>query len=390
MQLDPIQFIEYRHSIGLVIASLFVSIAASITGLFIIGGIDSKSDAQKKLSVALSSISLGGGIWSMHFVAMLGLRLSEPFYYDAAVTLASALFAILIVGAALILLHFTQQTHTKIIAAASFISFGVLVMHYMGMAALQTCQAVYTTEGIAISAVAAFALCYLSLKITYNQSSNINTLLGAISLGTAVFCVHFIALHNSTFLSMPQLPELGPVISNEVLALVVIFASFIIFGAFLLMSVTFLVPKKKLTSNISLKSKIREEEDPTILAANKEAKAQKPDSIAGYSRIPCAQDGGTIFVDPANVVMIQAEGHYTHIFTETSKYFCVWSISMADKRLKPHGFLKTHRSYLINPNFVRAFERNKNNGVCRFSPTFIPSIPVSRTNLKTVREVLGI
>ena len=46
----------------------------------------------------------------MHFVAMLGMQMPSLFYYDAAITLASALTAILIVGAALILLHFAKRS----------------------------------------------------------------------------------------------------------------------------------------------------------------------------------------------------------------------------------------------------------------------------------------
>ncbi len=51
----------------------------------------------RKLSVSLAAVALGGGIWSMHFVAMLGLQLPIPIYYDAMIMLGSALVAILMV-----------------------------------------------------------------------------------------------------------------------------------------------------------------------------------------------------------------------------------------------------------------------------------------------------
>ena len=52
--------------------------------------------------MVVAAVVLGG----MHFVAMLGLQLPILFYYDGLYTLISALIAILLVGAALLFLHF--------------------------------------------------------------------------------------------------------------------------------------------------------------------------------------------------------------------------------------------------------------------------------------------
>ena len=98
------EFLEYSHSLWLVVASLSVSLVAAFTGFSLTRGIAAQPVAMRKLSVTLAAIALGGGIWSMHFVAMLGLQLPIPIYYDAMITLGSALIAILMVGAALLLL----------------------------------------------------------------------------------------------------------------------------------------------------------------------------------------------------------------------------------------------------------------------------------------------
>jgi hypothetical protein len=97
--------------------SCVVALVAGFTGLSLTRGLAKKPVAQKKVSIALASVALGGGIWAMHFVAMLGLQLPILFYYDAAITLVSALSAILIVGAALILLHFAPRTPGLILLA---------------------------------------------------------------------------------------------------------------------------------------------------------------------------------------------------------------------------------------------------------------------------------
>ena len=67
--------IEYGHNGLLVFLSLLVALVAGFTGLSLTKDPSSKSFSQRKIAVALSSFALGGGIWSKHFVAMLGLQM---------------------------------------------------------------------------------------------------------------------------------------------------------------------------------------------------------------------------------------------------------------------------------------------------------------------------
>ena len=74
----------------------------------------------------MAAVALGGGIWSMHFVAMLGLSLPVMVFYDAAITLASALIAILVVAVALMILHFFVRTSLNIVLAGCIVGTGIL------------------------------------------------------------------------------------------------------------------------------------------------------------------------------------------------------------------------------------------------------------------------
>ena len=107
--------LEFSHNSGLVVASFLIALVAGFTGLTLTKDLSQKSFSQRKIAVSLASVALGGGIWSMHFVAMLGLQMPILFYYDAAITLASALLAILIVGVALGLLHFFERKRARIV-----------------------------------------------------------------------------------------------------------------------------------------------------------------------------------------------------------------------------------------------------------------------------------
>ncbi|WP_433989632.1 hypothetical protein SuNHUV7_03070 (plasmid) [Pseudoseohaeicola sp. NH-UV-7] len=362
------EFLTVNHSSFLIAMSCIVALVAGFTGLSLTRDLSEKPMFQKKAAIALAAIALGGGIWAMHFVAMLGLKLPILFYYDAAITLVSALSAILLVGAALILLHFARRTPLIISLAGAIVGIGILVMHYIGMAGLELCRAVYTTSGVVFSSVVAIGLCVLAFWIAYGKRTKRNIVLGTICFAAAVCSVHFLAISQTNFVQEPNVAEFGPAMSNETLALGVIFFSFVIFGACLWVSVTYLV------------------------APGSEAKRPEPQperQLNAELQIPCEADGHKIFVRAKDVMFVRADGHYTQIYTENERLFCVWPITVAFKRLLPLGFLQTHRSYMVNPARVSRFERTKDKGRCLFDRGDLPPAPVSRSKLKMVQDVLA-
>ena len=240
------------------------------------------------MAVALASVALGGGIWSMHFVAMLGLQLPVLFYYDAAITLLSALTGILIVGGALIVLHFMERTPTTILSAGAMIGAGILVMHYIGMAGLELCRAVYSLPGVVLSSVVAIALCMLAVWIAYNRRTNRNIFLGTVCFGVAVVSVHFLAMAGTQFIAQPQTDVFGPAISNEFLAIGVILTSFVIFGAFLWVSTTYLD-----AAPIEPRTKAA----PEVTQPPSTPHPTTPSSL----QIPCEREGGKVFVSANDV-----------------------------------------------------------------------------------------
>mgnify|MGYP001105557381 FL=1 len=363
------EYIAFSHNFFLVSMSCIVATVAGFTGLSLTRNLSKKSVPEKAISVALAAVALGGGIWSMHFVAMLGLQLPVLFYYDAAITLVSAFLAILIVGCALILLHFLERTSFTILAAGALVGGGILVMHYIGMAGLELCRAIYTPAGIAMSSAIAIAMCMSAFWVAYGQRTNRNILLGTLCFAGAVCSVHFFAMAGTKFVVVPQGAEFGPRMSNEILALVVIFTSFVISGAFLWVGITYLEPRptQKLTPIDEI----------------------DPNAGAPKLQIPCERDGLRVYVSPSEVMMLRADGHYTQIYTQAGRMFCVWPITEATKKLLPHGFLQTHRSYLVNPMKVLRFERSKYKGHCVFSSSNLLSAPVSRSKLRETQDALS-
>jgi NO-binding membrane sensor protein with MHYT domain len=298
---------------------------------------------------------------------MLGLQLPVLFYYDAAITLVSALTAILIVGGALTLLHFVERNSFIITFAGGIVGVGILVMHYIGMAGLELCSAIYTPLGIGVSSIVAIGMCVLAFWIAYGERTNRNIILGTLCFSIAVCSVHFFAMARTSFVAVPSGAEFGPLMSNETLALGVIFFSFVLFGACLWVSVTYLVSPQsaKLTASDVAQTTVRR-----LL-------------------IPCERDGRRVFIAPDEVSFVRADGHYSQVYTDNDRLFCVWPVTEATKRLVPLGFLQTHRSYLVNPERVSRFERSKDKGRCVFLAPNLPPAPVSRSKLKTIQDTLA-
>lgn len=368
------EFLSVNHSSFLVAMSCIVALVAGFTGLSLTRDLSEKPMFQKKASIALASVALGGGIWAMHFVAMLGLKLPILFYYDAAITLVSALSAILLVGAALILLHFAERTPKMIATAGGIVGVGVLVMHYIGMAGLELCRAVYSPSGVFVSSIVAIGMCMLAFWIAYGHRTNRNIVLGTLCFAVAVCSVHFLAMTGTNFVAEPNTSDFGPSMSNETLALGVIFFSFVIFGACLWVSVTYLV------------FQAAPEPRQAVVAAPQEPRAVEP---IGGLQIPCERDGGKVFVRSEDVSFVRADGHYTQVYTDNERLFCAWPITETVDRLMPIGFLQTHRSYLVNPAHVSRFERTKDKGRCIFGAE-LPPAPVSRSKLKLVQDALAL
>jgi len=342
---------------------------AAFTGLSLTRGASTLEPERRKRVVALAAVVLGGGIWAMHFVAMLGLQLPILFYYDALYTLISALIAILLVGAALLLLHFLPRTRPRMVAAGAVMGLGILGMHYVGMAGMELCRPVYSVWGVALAVLGALALSSLAVLIAYGARTRGNILLGTGVFGLCVVLVHFAAMWGTSFAADPGTQAVGPAISNEALAMGVVVAAFLISGAFLLTGVTFIEPDN---------AQMLEASPPTV------------DPSSASSNVPYEAEGRTHFVEPTEVAAIRAEGHYTILYCGSEKRFCPWSISEAEHRLSTHHFIRAHRSYLINPGHVTEFKRLKDTGALFFEGVAaLPKVPVSRSRLAEVRAALG-
>jgi DNA-binding LytR/AlgR family response regulator len=70
------------------------------------------------------------------------------------------------------------------------------------------------------------------------------------------------------------------------------------------------------------------------------------------SRIAIKAKGRILFIDPADVVTVEAQGNYVLLRRMSGTNLLRESMSAVAEKLRPYGFVRIHRSVLINPSFV--------------------------------------
>ncbi|MFC5665247.1 MHYT domain-containing protein [Kitasatospora misakiensis] len=149
--------------------------------------------AARRNWLGFAAVSLGGGIWSMHFIAMLGFAVrGAEIRYDVPLTVLSLVVAITVVGIGLFTVGYSTRPTGALLVGGVFTGLGVAAMHYLGMAAMRLPGTISYDKvivgisiGIAIFAATAALWAALNLK-------GIGVLLAAAPvMGVAVCAMHF-------------------------------------------------------------------------------------------------------------------------------------------------------------------------------------------------------
>ena len=149
--------------------SIVIAVLASFTALTLAGRVKEAVGRARMVWLVGAATALGGGIWSMHFVAMLAFSLQMPIQYNVALTVISLVAAIVVT--ALALYTVTRWSGLRSLGTAGFFAgIGVATMHYMGMAAMEMNATVSYDPlifgaSIVIAIVAATAALWLALNL---------------------------------------------------------------------------------------------------------------------------------------------------------------------------------------------------------------------------------
>ncbi|MFS0692132.1 MHYT domain-containing protein [Streptomyces nitrosporeus] len=143
--------------------------------------------------LALGATSIGSGIWTMHFVAMLGFSVrGTPVAYDRPLTFASLAVAVVMVGIGIFIVGYRGATRMALVTGGTITGLGVASMHYLGMAGmLFEGRFAYDTLTVTLSVVIAVVAATTALWAAVSVHGFLPSLGASVVMGVAVSGMHY-------------------------------------------------------------------------------------------------------------------------------------------------------------------------------------------------------
>jgi NO-binding membrane sensor protein with MHYT domain len=228
-RLDPATAYPGTYNLTLVATSVAIAILAALVALSISGRIIAATTPRARYFWAgAGAISMGGGIWSMHFIGMLAFSLPCGVTYDPLGTILSMIPGMLASGVALVAISKPDEPGLgRLSVGAVLMGGGIAAMHYSGMAAMRPEALLrYSLGWVALSIVVAMVLAFVSLSIRFQfhrlPSSRMGaTIVAASIMGGAVAGMHYTAMQAAIFFPLPDAPTYSMALSPTLLALLI-------------------------------------------------------------------------------------------------------------------------------------------------------------------------
>jgi diguanylate cyclase len=220
--------VHSSHDLGLVVLSVLISVFASYTALDLTGRARASAGAMRAIWLAASAVAMGGGIWSMHFVAMLAFHLGMPISYDLRLTFLSFVVAVAVTGVGLSTVIRGGGRLTSLFLGGVFMGLGIASMHYTGMAAMRMQATIaYDPFLFVLSVLIAIVASVAALWLAFNLHAFWQRIIAAGVMGAAVCGMHYTAMAAAIYAPMAMAPMgADPGIPPELLAIATAGSSF--------------------------------------------------------------------------------------------------------------------------------------------------------------------
>lgn len=143
--------------------------------------------------LALGSAAIGSGIWTMHFIAMIGFTVEgAPIHYDKPMTYASLGVAVVMVGVGIFIVGYRGATGTALFTGGTITGLGIASMHYLGMAGMRFNGAFeYNTLTVATSVAIAMVAATAALWAAGQVRGFLWSVGASLVMGLAVTGMHY-------------------------------------------------------------------------------------------------------------------------------------------------------------------------------------------------------
>ena len=193
-------FVTGTYNPYLVALSILVACFASYTALDLSGHLGPTRGFARRAWLVAAALTMGGGIWSMHFVAMLAFIMPIPMSYDIGLTILSLVVAILVTGVGFYVISRQGASPLRLVLSGIFMGLGIAGMHYTGMAAMRgNVELSYDPLFVALSLVIAIGASTVALWVAFRTTDLEQKLVAAVVMGLAISGMHYTGMRAAIF-----------------------------------------------------------------------------------------------------------------------------------------------------------------------------------------------
>jgi PAS domain S-box-containing protein len=189
------------HDDILVALSVVIAIIASFTALDLAGRVRASAGRVRAAWLAAAAVAMGGGIWAMHFIAMLAFVLPVDVAYAPGLTALSLALPIAVTGFGFVLVGGAGTIRPARLALAGLVmGGGIAAMHYTGMAAIRMpADLSHDALLVAVSVLIAIGAATVALWLAFRGTTLPVQAAGAVCMGLAIAAMHFTAMQAAAF-----------------------------------------------------------------------------------------------------------------------------------------------------------------------------------------------
>lgn len=196
--------VSTSYSMELVVLSYAISMIGAFIALISAKRLEPEIDDRQSYLMSLGStgIALGGiGVWSMHFIAMLALRMDLGTGYSVWETGVSLIAAVAISALAFHIVARNPRSIGRLLLAGSMLGLGAVVMHYLGMYGMRFGGHLeWDYERIAMSVLIALVAATAALWLAFHTEQTSMRLLAAAIMALAVCAMHYTGMSAAEFI----------------------------------------------------------------------------------------------------------------------------------------------------------------------------------------------
>ena len=162
-------YITGTYEPWLVCLSVVIAMLAAYAALDLAGRLHTIQGRIWWTWLLCGAVALGSGIWAMHYIGMEAFRLPIPVLYDWPTVMLSLAAAVLASATALWIVSYRGLRLAATVYGSVSVGGGIASMHYIGMDAMRMrAMCVYSTPLVMLSVVDAMVISFAALQLGYS------------------------------------------------------------------------------------------------------------------------------------------------------------------------------------------------------------------------------